>query len=62
MQNETQLKLRHAMAQRAGDTKEMLAAQKELAKMGIKAEWLSPDVLVWRGPEHKRRGRPKKPS
>lgn len=61
MQNETQLKLRHAAAARAKDEKEMLAARKELAKIGIEAEWLSEDVLIWRGPEKKRkRGRPKK--
>ena len=43
-----QLKLRHAAAIREKDTAEAERIRKELEKVGVYAEWLSNEVLVWR--------------
>ena len=59
--SEMLLKMQHAAAVRNKDDKEIRRTERELAKLGITAEWLSPDVLLWRPPEKKkRRGRPPK--
>jgi hypothetical protein len=56
----TLLKAQHAYAVRKEDKKEIERTEKELAKHGIIADWLSETVLVWRegGDKKKRLSKP----
>lgn len=57
---ETQLKIRHAAAVRSKDAAEIAATEKELAAIGVHADWLSDDVMVWR--DNRTQKRTRKPS
>jgi hypothetical protein len=60
----TLLKSEHAYAVRNKDKAEVQRIEKELAKHGIIADWLTEDVLVWResGEKKKRQSKAATPS
>ena len=44
----TLLKIRHAQAVRDKDRTTVSQIERDLAKIGVVADWLSDDVMVWR--------------
>jgi hypothetical protein len=52
----TLLKIRHAQAVRDKDRAAVSQIERDLAKIGVVADWLSEDVMVWReGADKKKR-------
>lgn len=58
----TLLKMQHAHAVRTEDRVEIDRTEKELAKIGVVADWLTADVMVWREVGDKKKRKAAAPS